>query len=245
MQGTQRFGSLIGLRPEFEERYVILHKHTFPGVLKRIHDSCIRNYSIYLREGLLFSYYEYIGQDYEMDMKKIGKDTTTQEWWKLTDPMQELLKTRKEGERWSAMEEIAHFSGTYAPVAHAQRFACVSEEDSFRVQDVTFPQNVLNASHIHTLSVFHTEGRLYLYSEFLDTTAPSEVENFGDRIDHLFSPISSGEQTFPSVSSKKSFFKATTPGMSSRSVAVNKILTSVRTAERQRSLRSFRLTSTL
>jgi len=193
------------LRPEFEERYVILHKHSFPGVLKRIHDSCVQNYSIYLREGLLFSYYEYIGQDYEMDMKKIGKDTTTQEWWKLTDPMQELLKTRKEGERWSAMEEIVHFAGTNTPVASAQRFACVSEEDSFRVQDVTFPQNVLNASHIHTLSVFHTEGRIYLYSEFSGTKTSSDVENSADRIDHLFSQISLGEQTIQWKSMREVF----------------------------------------
>lgn len=194
LQITQRFGSLIGLRPEFEERYVILHKHTFPGVLKRIHDSCIRNYSIFLREGKLFSYYEYIGQAFKEDMRRIGEDTTTQEWWKLTDPMQEPLKTRKEGERWSTMEEIIQFSGTISPVGHSQRFACVVEEDPIRVQDLIFPQDVLGALYIQKLSVFHTERRLYLYSEFSDTTAPSEVKNFGDRIDHLFSQISSGEQ---------------------------------------------------
>ena len=144
---------------------------------------------------MLFSYYEYIGQDYELDMQKIGEDTTTQEWWKLTDPMQKPLKTRKEGEKWSVIEEIVHFSGTNTPVARAQRFACVSEEDSFRVQDVTFPQNVLTALNIHKLSVFNTEGRLYLYSEFSGTTTSLDIENSADRIDHLFSQISLGEQT--------------------------------------------------
>jgi L-rhamnose mutarotase len=205
LQITQRFGSLIGLRPEYEERYIILHKHTFPGVLERIYDSCIRNYSIFLRKGILFSYYEYIGQDYEEDMWKIGEDATTQEWWKLTDPMQEPIKTRKEGERWSAMEEIVQFSGTNTPVARAQRFACVTEKDSIRLKDVIFIQNVLTAAHIYKLSVFHNEGRLYLYSEFSSTTSPSEVENTGDRIDHLFSQISLGEQTIQWKSMREVF----------------------------------------
>jgi L-rhamnose mutarotase len=101
---------VIGLKPEFEERYIILHKHTFPGVLKRIRDSNIRNDSIFLRDSVLFSYYEYHGQDYEEDMRKISEDTITQEWWKLTDPMQEPLQDRKEGEWWTEMEEFYFFT---------------------------------------------------------------------------------------------------------------------------------------
>jgi L-rhamnose mutarotase len=193
------------LRPEFEERYVILHKHTFPGVLKRISDSNIRNYSIFLRDGMLFSYYEYIGQDYELDMQKIGEDTTTQEWWKLTDPMQKPLKTRKEGEKWSVIEEIVHFSGTNSPVTRAQRFACVAEEDPLRVQNVICPPGVLNSSHIHKLTVFHKEGCVYLYSEFSGTKTSSDVENSADRIDHLFSQISLGEQTIQWKSMREVF----------------------------------------
>jgi L-rhamnose mutarotase len=37
-------------RIDSKERYIILHKHTFSGVLKHIHDSNIRNYSIFLQE---------------------------------------------------------------------------------------------------------------------------------------------------------------------------------------------------
>jgi L-rhamnose mutarotase len=194
LQRLQHFGSLIGLKPEFEERYIILHKHTFPGVIRRIRDSKIRNYSIFLREGILFSYYEYIGQDYEDDMRKISEDPITQEWWKLTDPMQEPIKTRKEGEWWTAMEEVLHFSGKDNPIARAQRFACVAEEKPLRVQDVTFPKDALSKSHIHTLSVFHNEGHLYLYCEFSGTTIQLQIGNAAARIDHLFSHISLGEQ---------------------------------------------------
>ena len=102
-----RVGSLIKLKPEYEERYIILHKHTFPGVLDRIRKSNIRNYSIFLRDGMLFSYWEYIGGEYDGVIEEIGRDDVTKEWWKLTDPMQEPLETRKEGERWASMEEIS------------------------------------------------------------------------------------------------------------------------------------------
>lgn len=195
MQRLQRFGSVIGLKPEFEERYIILHKHTFPGVLRRTRDSNIRNYSIFLRDGILFSYYEYTGQDYEDDMQKIGKDKTTQEWWKLTDPMQEPLKTRKEGEWWTEIEEIYFHSGVNDSDIPVQRFACVAEENQIQVKDLIFPQSILSGLFIHKLSLFQNEDRIYIYSEFLDTTSPSEVENTADRIDHLFSGIPLGGQS--------------------------------------------------
>ena len=136
MQRLRRLGSVIGLKPDFEERYIILHKHTFPGVLKRIRDSNICNFSIFLRDGILFSYYEYTGQNYEEDTQKIGEDKTTQEWWKLTDPMQEPFKTRKEGECWAEMEEIYYFSEADDTDIRVKRFACVAEENQIQIKVV-------------------------------------------------------------------------------------------------------------
>lgn len=109
----QRFGSVIGLKPEKAEEYIKLHAETWPEILKRIKDSNIRNYSIYmgkLDDGnlYLFSYFEYIGDDYEGDMKKIADDPKTKEWWKLTDPCQIPQKERKEGEHWMQMQEVFH-----------------------------------------------------------------------------------------------------------------------------------------
>lgn len=40
----------------------------------------LQNYSIY-KDGFLFSYYEYIGTDYEADMAKMANDPETQRWW--------------------------------------------------------------------------------------------------------------------------------------------------------------------
>ncbi len=191
----QRFGSVIRLKPEFEERYIILHKHTFPGVLKRIYASNIRNYSIFLLEGTLFSYYEYNGQDYEDDMRKIGEDPITQEWWKLTDPMQEPFKDRKEGEWWASMEEISHFSGSKPPDAPTQRFACMAEKESIQMQELNIQDNIINTTFIQEMTIFQKEYRLYLYCELSDTESPSKGRYTGERTVPLCTQISSGEQT--------------------------------------------------
>jgi L-rhamnose mutarotase len=34
---------------------------------------------------MLFSYWEYIGGEYDGDIEEIGRDDVTKEWWKLTD----------------------------------------------------------------------------------------------------------------------------------------------------------------
>jgi L-rhamnose mutarotase len=104
----QRYGMLIKVRPEKLDEYKELHANPWPGVLKTIHDCNIRNYSIYLKDGFLFGYYEYIGEDYAADMAKMAADPVTQEWWIHTDPCQEPLSTRKEGEWWAIMEEVFH-----------------------------------------------------------------------------------------------------------------------------------------
>jgi len=97
-------GSIIGLKKEFEERYIALHNHTFPEVLDRIHRSNISDYSIFLYDGILFSHMVYTGNDYDADMKAIGTDKTTREWWKLTDPMQEPLASGKKDEWWASLD---------------------------------------------------------------------------------------------------------------------------------------------
>ena len=100
-----RYGSLIKLKSEFEERYIILHRHTFPGVQQRLYDSHIRNFSIFLKDGTLFSYFEYVGDNYSEDMERIAQDAATQDWWKLTGPMQIPLENRENGEWWASMPE--------------------------------------------------------------------------------------------------------------------------------------------
>jgi L-rhamnose mutarotase len=106
----QRMGMMIGLKPDQVEHYKKLHAAVWPEVLEIISRSNIRNYTIFLREpeNILFGTWEYHGTDFEADMAKIAAEPKNQEWWKLTDPCQQPLDTRKPGEWWAMMEEVFH-----------------------------------------------------------------------------------------------------------------------------------------
>ena len=110
---VQRYGSVIGVKEESLAKYKDLHANPWPAVNKQIKKSNIRNYSIYLTQFpdgkyYLFSYFEYTGNDFDADMAKMAEDPTTQKWWKQTDPCQEPLANRPEGQFWKTMEEVYH-----------------------------------------------------------------------------------------------------------------------------------------
>jgi L-rhamnose mutarotase len=106
----QRMGLILGIKPEHIAEYKRLHADVWPGVLAKIADCNIRNYSIYVREpeNLMFAYFEYHGTDFEADSAKMAADPETQRWWSINMPLQRPLDTRKEGEWWAPMEEVFH-----------------------------------------------------------------------------------------------------------------------------------------
>jgi L-rhamnose mutarotase len=90
-----------------------LHAAVWPGVLNKIKECNIQNYSIYLQKidtaWYLFSYFEYVGSDFEKDMSKMAMDSTTRRWWQETDATQNPLTGAKaEGKIWTNMEEVFH-----------------------------------------------------------------------------------------------------------------------------------------
>ncbi|WP_330175977.1 L-rhamnose mutarotase [Streptomyces sp. NBC_01498] len=104
----KRHAAVVRLRPEKEAEYRALHADAWPGVLDALKRAHIGNYSIFLRDGLLFSYLEYTGDDYAADTAAIATDPTTQRWWALTDPCQQPLDTAADGQLWADAEEIFH-----------------------------------------------------------------------------------------------------------------------------------------
>lgn len=106
----RRMGHVIGIRPDYLEEYRRLHAKVWPQVLERLRRSHITNYSIFLREPelLMFSYWEYTGEDFEADNAAIAADPVTQDWWKLCGPMQRPFDSRARGEWWAPMEELFH-----------------------------------------------------------------------------------------------------------------------------------------
>lgn len=106
----KRMGMVIGIKPEKIEEYKRLHGDVWAAVLDRIAQSNIRNYTIFLneRDHLLFGYWEYHGTDFAADMAKMARDPQTRAWWTLTDPCQQPLASRGDGEQWSMMDEVFH-----------------------------------------------------------------------------------------------------------------------------------------
>jgi L-rhamnose mutarotase len=106
--GVTRFGQVIRVRPGSVEAYERLHADVWPGVLATIDRCNIRNYSIFRHGETLFAYFEYVGDDFAADMVAMASDPITQEWWKLTDAMQEPFDDREPGSWWLTLPEVFH-----------------------------------------------------------------------------------------------------------------------------------------
>jgi len=105
---VERHGQVIGVKQDQLDEYIKAHSQVWPGVLNKIKECNISNYSIFQRGDFLFSYYEYIGIDYASDMAKMAAHDETKKWWDFVGPMQEPLKDRKEGEWWAEMRSVFH-----------------------------------------------------------------------------------------------------------------------------------------
>ncbi len=104
----RRFGQVIGVRADSVEAYERLHAQPWPGVLAAIAAANIRNYSIYRHDDTLFAYFEYTGDAFEADMASMAADPVIQEWWTLTDAMQEPDPEREPGSWWLTLPEVFH-----------------------------------------------------------------------------------------------------------------------------------------
>ncbi|GAA2841919.1 L-rhamnose mutarotase [Leucobacter komagatae] len=104
----RRVAQVIGLPAEHREAYERYHADVWPTVLERITASNIQNYSIFRHGELLFSYFEYVGDDYEADMARMAADPETQRWWAVQQPLQRPLPERAEGDWWADLPEVFH-----------------------------------------------------------------------------------------------------------------------------------------
>ena len=104
----KKMGMCIKLKKNKVKDYKILHKNCPKEIKKLLKKININNFSIFLKEpeNILFSYWEYVGTDFEKDMKIMSEDVNNKQWWELCGPCQTPFKIRKKGEWWSSMESI-------------------------------------------------------------------------------------------------------------------------------------------
>lgn len=106
----KRYGQTIRLRPDGKDGYIQHHAAVWPGVLEKIKDCNISNYSIFVKDLVMFAYFEYNGTDFIADMNKMAAHKKTQKWWSVVKPLMDPIETREEGEFWANMEEIFHMN---------------------------------------------------------------------------------------------------------------------------------------
>ncbi len=107
----KRLGWVGRLKPELVKKYVDLHADTWPGVLKRNKACNLQNYSIFLKKlpdggHYLFSYVEYVGEDFDADMKRMAADEEVQRWWAECKPCFESIEDLPPGDVWATMEQV-------------------------------------------------------------------------------------------------------------------------------------------
>ena len=56
----------------------------------------------------MFSYFEYLGDDYDGDLAALATDPETRRWWTLTDPLQRPVAGHADGEWWHELPEVFH-----------------------------------------------------------------------------------------------------------------------------------------
>jgi cytidyltransferase-like protein len=168
------FGSIIKLKPEETEKYQALHRNPFPGVIDRIRKSNVRDYTIFLANGILFSHMIYSGTDFESDMNEMAVDEVTRDWWLLTDPMQEPFEGRNDGDWWAALEIVLNIEQGRGPVSEMQKLAFIVKTDT---TDSGFIQNLqndlaqYNDSFPYTLRIFRGYRNYFIYLEVPQTMA--------------------------------------------------------------------------
>jgi len=184
---VKHYGGMIKVRPEYEERYVIIHRHVWPEVLDRIVKSNIRNYTIFMHGGCLYSHYDYTGADYQGDMAAIAADPVTRDWWKLTDPMQEPLESRKEGDWWAALDVLLDDTAKQVPSSQAERHAYLARlkpgcdqavREAFASLAKSYSGQAVRNANIQNFVFYLHERNLVLYLEYCGKDYAADRERF-------------------------------------------------------------------
>ncbi|MBE6749809.1 MAG: L-rhamnose mutarotase [Ruminococcaceae bacterium] len=83
----KRIATITKVKPGMLEAYKKIHDEIWEDVVAASHECGTRNFSIYNIGDYLFSYSEYIGDDYEADMKKKSEMPAIKRWKEATGAM--------------------------------------------------------------------------------------------------------------------------------------------------------------
>ena len=99
----KRFTLYSDLLPEKVEDYKKLHKEPWSELMALLEECNIHHYSISIKGTSLFTYYEYTGEDYEADMKKMDESEVMKRWWTFSKP---CFLHHDKGHYYDDLEEV-------------------------------------------------------------------------------------------------------------------------------------------
>lgn len=105
---VKRVGMVVRLNEDMIDEYKRLHADDNPGVRDLLTKYNMRNFNIFLHKlddgnYYQFGYYEYIGDDFEEDMRKLSNEPRNKAWLEVCDPMQIPLEGYSS---WADMEQV-------------------------------------------------------------------------------------------------------------------------------------------
>lgn len=100
----RRFAIITRVKPGKLSQYTRLHDEIWETVVKAGHEAGLRNYSIFEAGEYLFSYYEYVGDDYDADMLTKNALPVIQSWQRATGECLEDIN----GQKSVFLKEVFH-----------------------------------------------------------------------------------------------------------------------------------------
>lgn len=100
---------VIRLRAERREEYLAQHRAVWPQVQQAMRQAGHHNYSIFLRDELLFCYFEHDATvDIDQQRAAMRGLPELQPWLELMNACQQPIASAGPNEWWASMEEVYH-----------------------------------------------------------------------------------------------------------------------------------------
>jgi len=103
-----RIGSILGLKEESYEIYKKTHANYWPELKELLHKFHFQNFTIFYRKGTLFSYYEYVGNNYKEDLLNWQKCELVRAWNEEMRKHQIQIPDSPPGDWWVELDEAFH-----------------------------------------------------------------------------------------------------------------------------------------
>ena len=103
---TKRYAMAVRLKDEKKDFYIKNHADVWPEILSELKKIKIKNYSIFLKEGFMFGYLEYDGDNFDLDMAEMSKIAIVDKWTKLMIECFNPFPGNEDNNSWVMMDEI-------------------------------------------------------------------------------------------------------------------------------------------